>query len=275
MTKTNSGDAMAERLDFAIALASHTGDQASLFQKEADIAAFAIDMKGQQDFVTAADKQAEDTIRAALAKAFPEDGFIGEETGGTLQPGFVWVVDPIDGTSNFMRRLPSWGVSIALIHDDSIMLGVIYDGASGKVFHARAGQGAFADAHPIRASSLADPSVALAITGHSRRTPFADYLWMLERLHDLGVDYRRFGAAALGLLRVADGSAELYFEAHLNSWDVLAGILIAREAGAIVDMPPLARLLHEGGPILAIAPNLETPLACLKQTRSASKAVTA
>jgi len=256
ISTTLSASDLAARLEFAIALARRAGEAATRFQHEAGRDGMNIAVKGMQDFVTDADKRTEDSIRSALASAFPEDGFLGEESGGTPGDGPVWVVDPIDGTANFMRGLGSWGVSIALAAGPDILIGVIYDAGSGTLFHAAAGQGAFADGTPISASPVDDPERALAIVGYSRRVPFAAHCRLLTRLHEAGFEYRRYGAATLGLLRVADGGAELYYEAHLNSWDALAGVLIAREAGAIVDMPDVPVLLRQGGPILAMAPGL-------------------
>lgn len=260
MTKILSQQRIAERHAFAIALARRAGEEAARFQQKASPEEMNVSVKGRQDFVTVADRHAETMIKTALASAFPTDGFFGEESGGVLGAGPVWVVDPIDGTSNYLRGLPSWGVSIALVEGETIQVGVIYDATRNAVFHAALGGGAFADDKPIAASGIADPERALAILGHSRRTPFAAYLEILAGLYAAGIDYRRLGAASLGLLRVADGKAELYYEAHLNSWDALAGILIAREAGAILDVPDVATLLREGGPVLAVAPHLVAAL---------------
>ena len=261
MTMTMLSDAALDaRLAVAIDLARRVGMEAARFQREAGREGMKTALKGKQDFVTEADKRAENTIRSELAKAFPEDGFLGEESGGTLTNGPIWVVDPIDGTANYMRGMCQWGVSLALAMGDEILIGVIYDAETGKLFHARVGQGAFADASPVRASPLSDPEQALVVVGYSRRVAFSVHCQMLMGLHNAGYEYRRFGAATLGLLRVADGGAEAYFEAHLNSWDALAGVLIAREAGAIVDMPPVRTLLRNGGSILAMAPELAAEL---------------
>lgn len=253
--------ALAARHDFARDLAETIGAYARELQLDGE--SLAVASKGLQDFVTSADKACEALIRAAINDAFPDDGFMGEESGGAIGHGPTWVIDPIDGTNNYMRGLPNWGVSIALVAAGEIVLGAVFDGTNGQVYHACKGCGAFAGDTPLRVSRNADPQTALAITGHSRRTPIGPYLKLLETLHDLGFDHRRPGAAALGLLRVAEGKAELFHEAHLNSWDVLAGLLIAREAGAHIDHPPLPELLRQGGSIWATAPALRPRLDAL------------
>ncbi|MGV0819697.1 inositol monophosphatase family protein [Martelella sp. AMO21009] len=251
------------RYAFARALAQSAGERALQLQR--DDAAISVANKGLQDFVTNADRECEALIRAAIARDFPDDGFVGEETGRTGGDGPVWVIDPIDGTNNYMRRLPDWGVSIALVADGEIMLGAIFDATTQTVFHARRGHGAFNGDNRLAASTINDPQAALALTGHSRRTAIGPYLDLLLKLHEQGFDHRRIGAAALGLLRVAEGKAELYYEAHLNCWDVLAGILIAEEAGAVVERPALADLLRQGGPVRACGPEIASAVSELFQ----------
>lgn len=254
------------RLDLARRLAIEVGREAEAFRRSADATALAVSTKGLQDFVSAADRHAEQTIRSALARAFPDDGFVGEETGGSGIPSGYWVVDPIDGTTNYLRGLRHWGVSIAFVHDGAVQLGCVYDCAGDRTYWAAAGGGAFCDGEPIRASGVADPHRALAIVGYSRRTSFAAHQAVLGRLHELGMEYRRLGSAAVGLVRVAAGTADLYWEAHLNGWDMLAGALIAAEAGAEVHMPPLGKAVLDGGPVVAYAPGLEGSLGFLRES---------
>ncbi len=253
-----------ERLSLAQDLARRVGRAAFEFRREAGREALKVSAKGLQDFVTVADKRAEATIRAELAVAFPQDDFLGEETGGRVTMDRCWVVDPIDGTSNYIRGLRHWGVSIAFVAEGEIQVGAIFDAAADQVYSAVRGGGAMRDGIPVRVSTVNDPSEALAIVGYSRRTSFEDYQTMTRRLHDMGVDYRLIGSAAIGLVRVADGVADLYYERHLNSWDMLAGVLIAREAGAIVHVPPLDELLAVGGQVVACAPGLAEQFAFLQ-----------
>jgi myo-inositol-1(or 4)-monophosphatase len=174
-----------------------------------------------------------------------------------------WVVDPIDGTTNFIRGFRHWGVSLAFVAHGRIQIGVIYDAAVDKVYAAIRGGGATKDGKPIRASAVSDQNRALAILGHSRRTDFAEYQEVSRLLYERGIDYRRMGAAAIGLVRVADGIADLYYERHLNGWDMMAGALIAHEAGAVVSLPSLDVALSEGGAVIAAAPGISKVIAFL------------
>ncbi len=258
------------RAEFAETLAREVGRSAAAFRQNASAASLVIENKGHQDFVTIADRQTEDTIRSAIAEAFPHDGFMGEETGGAVNTDAVWVVDPIDGTTNFLRGFRHWGVSIAFVLGEHIEIGVIYDATRDKVFSAIRGNGAFSEGKAVHASTLTDPNKAIAVLGHSRRTDFDVYIQVVRELYARGIDYRRMGAAAIGLVRVADGTADLYYENHLNSWDMLAGALIAHEAGAAVLMPPIADILLNGGAIVANANGLTDDFSFLHKQLASS-----
>lgn len=264
--------ALKARSEAAITVARRVGQDAAAFREAARPETLGVENKGLQDFVTVADKRAEEAIRAALIGEFPDDSFMGEEGGGNSGEGGTWVVDPIDGTTNYIRGFRHWGVSIAFIAGGEILIGVIYDAAQDRVFHAIRGEGAFKEGQPITAARTADPAHAIVILGHSRRTPFEDYLAVSRRLYERGIDYRRMGAAAIGLLRVAEGVSDLYYERHLSSWDMLAGILIAEEAGAIVATSPLGELLNEGGPIIACAPGLAGEFSFLMEMEGLTQA---
>ena len=263
------------RAEAAISVAREVGRAAAAFRAEALPETLAVESKGTQDFVTVADKRAEGAIRTALLDAFSEDAFMGEEGGGVAGEGGTWVGDPIDGTTNYIRGFRHWGVSIAFVAAGEILVGVIYDAAQDKVFHAIRGEGAFKDGTAIRASPTTDPGPAIAILGHSRRTDFEDYLAVSRRLYDRGIDYRRMGAAAIGLVRVAEGISDLYYERQLSAWDMLAGILIAREAGVEVSAPLLAQMIARGGPVVACTPGLSTELAFLVEAAGLSQAAPA
>ncbi|MHB1104060.1 MAG: inositol monophosphatase family protein [Devosia sp.] len=265
MLATEQALNLKARATLAEVLARTVGREASAFREEAGTATLNVENKGLQDFVTIADKRAEQAIREALLTAFPEDGFMGEESGGRQSGDGLWVVDPIDGTTNFIRGFRHWGVSIAFVAAGKVQIGVIYDAALDKVYSATRDGGASKDGKPIRASDVSDPTRAIAILGHSRRTSFEDYQAVARRLYEKGVDYRRMGAAAIGLARVADGIADLYYERHLNGWDMLAGALIAREAGAVVHVPPMLAALGDGGPIIACAAGLKNEFAFLRE----------
>ncbi|WP_209854319.1 inositol monophosphatase family protein [Rhizobium herbae] len=255
--------AIQARAEAAIRVARQVGRDAARFRQEAKAGTLHVENKGLQDFVTVADRQAEKAIRDGLLAQFPEDTFMGEESGGQSGTAGTWVVDPIDGTTNYIRGFRHWGVSIAFLNEDHIEIGVIYDAAQDRVFHAIRGGGAFKDGEEIHAAVTTDPSQGMIILGHSRRTSFDDYQAISKRLYERGMDYRRMGAAAIGLIRVAEGVADLYYERHLNAWDMLAGVLIAQEAGAKVGMPGLRDLLDDGGPVIAYSAGMESEFAFL------------
>ncbi|NKK80061.1 inositol monophosphatase family protein [Rhizobium leguminosarum] len=248
--------AIRARAGAAITVALDVGRETARFRRDSDPRSLAVENKGLQDFVTIADRRAEQAIRDGLLSRFPDDTFMGEESGGRSGEGGTWVVDPIDGTTNYIRGFRHWGVSIAFVVGGEVEIGVVYDAAGDKVFHAVRGGGAFKDGLAIHVAATADPANALVILGHSRKTSFDDYLALSKRLHERGMDYRRMGAAAIDLVRVAEGAADLYYERHLNAWDMLAGALIAEEAGAVVAMPPVDSLLMNGGPVIAYSPGL-------------------
>lgn len=216
-------------------------------------------VKGKQDFVTRTDGACERLIRAELAACFPDDGFLGEETGGA--PGeTVWVVDPIDGTINFLRGLPHFVVSIALYHRGRTELGVIYNPTTDELFTARRGHGALLNHRPIGVSRCASLGVARIAAGYTQRGSRRRHVALVDSLLKSGADLVQVNSAASCLAMVAAGRIDGYCEKELRSWDILAGMLLVREAGghASADPPPrrLARLL----PVLACAPRLRQAL---------------
>lgn len=259
--------ALRQRTEAAITIARRVGMETAKFRAEVQPETLAVENKGFQDFVTVADKRAEQMIREALLGQFPDDAFLGEEGGASTNGPSTgtWVVDPIDGTTNFIRGFRHWGVSIAFVAGDEILVGVIYDATQNAVFSAIHGEGALREGKPITTAKTTDPSRGLAILGHSRRTDFEDYLSISRKIYETGMDYRRMGAAAIGLIRVAEGVADLYYERHLSAWDMLAGALIAKEAGAVIALPPLPRLLAHGGPVVACAPGVANDLSFLME----------
>ncbi|MEM8589058.1 MAG: inositol monophosphatase family protein [Pseudomonadota bacterium] len=242
---------LADRLDAAGRIARQAGRHALALRR--DLAGLEVEEKGLQDFVTRADVEVEALIRDALLGRFPDDGFLGEEDSRRPpNDGHgTWVVDPIDGTSNYIRGIRHWGVSIAYVRDGRVEVGVIHDAPNDALYAAGRGGGASRDGLPITVSKTADMTKALAFMGMSRRMGLDDYLGDIRRLTEAGADYRRLGSAAIGLARIAEGVADLYFEAHLNSWDALAGMLIVAEAGGSVRTPDLQVMLDRGGPVLA------------------------
>ncbi len=213
--------------------------------------------KGPQDFVTEADREAEEFIREELAAHFPQDAFLGEEDGGRWDPSGTWVVDPIDGTTNYIRGLPSWGISIAYVADGLVQLGVVHDPVHDKTYAARLGHGATLNGEPLKTPRLSgEISNALVILGTSTAIPAREHTQLVEHLFAAGVEYRRTGSAAIGLAMVAEGVAEAYYEGLLNSWDALAGMMICREAGLEARHAGLAPHMSARSPVLAGWPDV-------------------
>lgn len=219
-------------------------------------------VKSHQDLVTIADQAIEALVRKRLSEAFPEDGFFGEESGGVPTASF-WSVDPIDGTSNFLRGIPVWGVSIGYVENGEPALGLIYFPVEDRLYQAVSGGGATRNGEAIRASAVDDMSDALLCLGSSLRTGNEPVLRYVEEALRARASLRYLGACVGGLTLVADGSAECYYEAHSNTWDCLAGIVIAREAGCAVNVFPGPGGYAKGGPILVAAPGLYPQLAAI------------
>ena len=250
----SSKSGLEERYDFARDLARQVGREALRFWNEKGVDGLGTQAKGLQDFVTKADKAAEQTIRSEFERMFPDDGFVGEETGGTPGPAGYWVVDPIDGTANYMRGLRHWGVSIAYVSGGETQLGIVHDSSTDRLYHAQIGRGAYCDGQAIKVSATTDPHTAMGILGYSRRIPIDAYLNQIKALHDAGVEHRRIGSAAIGIVRVAEGVADYYYEGHLNSWDALAAVLIAQEAGGVAKVPPMDEFVANGGEVFCATP---------------------
>ena len=208
-----------------------------------------VSAKGPGDFVSRADKRAEETIRTELMAARPSYGFLGEE--GTViegeDPTRRWIVDPLDGTTNFLHGLPHWAVSIGLEHKGQIVAGVIYDPVKDEMFYAEKGEGAWLNESRLRVSARHKMIESIFATGlpFGGRADLPETLKDLARLLPACAGVRRFGSAALDLAYVAAGRYDGFWERRLNAWDMAAGLVIVREAGGFVEP------LREGGDILA------------------------
>ena len=198
-----------------------------------------VSVKGAGDFVSKADREAERIIKEELRGARPNYGWLGEETGEEAgeDPTRRWIVDPLDGTTNFLHGLPHWAVSIALEHKGEIVAAVIFDAAKDELFVAEKGGGAFMNDQRLRVSGRRQLGEAIFATGvpFSGHGPLPALLQDLARLMPLTAGVRRFGAAALDLAYVAAGRFDGYWERGVHAWDVAAGILLVREAGGFVE----------------------------------------
>jgi len=212
-------------------------------------------MKGPQDFLTATDGAVETFLRREIAAAFPEDSFLGEETGGEAGNN-LWVVDPIDGTANFARGIAHYCVSIAFVTEGQIELGAIHNPCLNELHFARRGHGATLNGEPIRTAGTAAFDSACVEFGWSPRKTNEAYLAAYAAILNRGANVRRAGSGALGLAFVADGRSDAYAELHMNPWDCLAGLLLVMEAGGKVGPFLGEGGLTVGGPVIAAAPGI-------------------
>jgi len=233
------------RMRFATDLARRAGDLGMEYFRRLDT--LTIESKGHQDMVSEADRDVETFIRAALAEEYPDDAIVGEEhapTPGTS--GYSWVIDPIDGTANFVRAIPAWCVVIACARHGVTDVGVIHEPATGETFYGRRGGGAFLNGKPIRAasgSSLSDGSLGI---GFSNRREAANIPGLIGDLLDRGGVFYRNASGALMLAYVASGRLLGYIEEHMNAWDCIAGMLLVAEAGGRIVTPDPGTVLEKG-----------------------------
>jgi myo-inositol-1(or 4)-monophosphatase len=208
-----------------------------------------VEHKGLHDLVSYVDQETERKLVAGLRQLLPEAGFITEE--GTAGPDthheeYVWIIDPLDGTTNFVHGLPVYSISVALLHQKELVVGVVHEVNRDESFRAVRGGGAFCNDQPIHVTDIADLHDSLIATGF----PYKDFGKMPMYLQILGAfmasshGVRRLGSAAVDLAYVAAGRCDAFFEFNLNSYDVAAGILLVREAGGHI-----TQFLEDGDPL--------------------------
>jgi myo-inositol-1(or 4)-monophosphatase len=223
-----------------------------------------ITTKSRNDFASDVDRQAELEITGILQKAYPGHAVLGEEHGfkGPESSDFVWVIDPLDGTTNFLHGFPQFAVSIALFHRGKVERGVVYDPVKQELFTAVRGAGATLNNRRIRVTPQKGLTGALLGTG----IPFKDqsfldaYLGMLKSLLKDAAGIRRAGSAALDLAYVAAGRLDGFWEIGLNQWDMAAGVLLIQEAGGLVSDLEGGDRYFENGSIVCANPKLHGPM---------------
>jgi myo-inositol-1(or 4)-monophosphatase len=226
-----------------------------------------VSIKGPGDFVSTADLKAERTLKAELSRARPGYGMLFEEGGATegSDKRHRWIVDPLDGTNNFLHGIPHFAISIGLERDGEIVAGVVYEPTRDELFWAEKGAGAYLNDRRLRVSARRQLGEAVIGTG----MPFRDrgdqpaYLAGLAAVMAATSGVRRFGAAALDLAYVAAGRLEGFWEFGLSPWDIAAGTLIVREAGGYVSDLSGGPTMMTRGDVLAANDHLHLPLAAL------------
>ena len=229
--------ALHPMLNVAIKAARAAG--AIINRASMDLDILKINTKAPNDFVTEVDQMAEEAIIDTLLQAYPDHGILAEESGrahGAKHSEFVWIIDPLDGTTNFIHGFPVYCVSIALAHRGVVQQAVVYDPTRNDLFYATKGRGAFLNDRRLRVSKRTRLSDALIGTGFPFRKGdnFKRYMKMFEDVMTQCAGLRRPGAAALDLCYVAAGYYDAFFETGLQPWDVAAGSLIVSEAGGLI-----------------------------------------
>lgn len=234
-----------------------------------------VSRKGPSDFVSQADLRSERILREELSRARPDFGFLMEEGGGTAgrDASARWIVDPLDGTTNFLHGLPHWAISVAAERDGELVAGVVYDPVKDEMFWGERGGGAFVNSQRLRVSArrrLEDALLATGIPfrGHGDAEAFER---QLRRVMPKVAGVRRFGSAALDLAYVAAGRFDAYWEQDLKPWDVAAGLVLVQEAGGYVSEIGGGRNPQSGESVLAANQALHLPVATLlRETRAAA-----
>jgi myo-inositol-1(or 4)-monophosphatase len=238
------------RLEFAKKIARAAGEKGMIYF--ADINGLVIEQKGAQDLVSNADRDVETFIRAEIAIHFPDDGVVGEEHDNVIgTSGFTWVIDPIDGTANFVAGIPAWCVILACVHDDQTKIAAIYEPSNDEMFWGSLGGGAFLNNKAIKPAVTTGLNVGNTGVGMNGRTETSKVVRFVELLAARGGLFFRNASGGLMLAYVAAGRLIGYAEPHMNAWDCLAAQLLIAEAGGCVEKQSANDMLVNGGRVIA------------------------
>ncbi len=255
---------MHAMLNVAIMAARRGGD--SLVRNMKKLDKLKVEQKGQNDFVSEADHEAERAVIETILKHYPEHAIQAEESGTTGDSDYVWIIDPLDGTTNYLHGFPVFCVSVALAHKGRVEHGAVYDPLRQELFTASRGSGAQLDGRRIRVSGQSRLAMSLLGTGFPYRSSneaFTPYVNMLASAMKASAGIRRPGSAALDLCYVAAGRLDAFWETGLMAWDLAAGCLIIREAGGIVSALDGGENYMETGHVLCGTPKIYSQLARL------------
>jgi myo-inositol-1(or 4)-monophosphatase len=251
-------------LNVAVMAARRGGD--TLIRSLNKLDKIKVELKGRNDFVSEADRTAERAVIDTILKHYPGHAILAEESGPRGESEFLWVIDPLDGTTNFLHGFPVFAVSVALLHKGRVEHGAVYDPLRQELFTASRGQGAQLDGHKIRVSGCKSLDRALIGTGFPFRESgllFEPYVNMLSKAMRETAGVRRAGAAALDLCYVAAGRLDAFWETGLSKWDIAAGALLIREAGGIISGLDGSEDFLDTGHVLTGTPKIYSAVAKL------------
>jgi myo-inositol-1(or 4)-monophosphatase len=239
----------------------------SLARDFGEVEQLQVSVKSPANFVTAADMRAEDILHAELSKARPQYGFLMEERGVVhgADKTHRWIVDPLDGTTNFLHGIPLFAISIGLERDGELIAGLVHNPASGETFTAEKGKGAFLDDRRIRVAARRELDDAVIVTGipHRGKQGHERLLKELTALMPRVAGLRRTGSAALDMAWVAAGRFDGYWERGIKAWDLAAGIVLVREAGGFVSDADGGQNMLNGGSVVAGNEHIRRELAAV------------
>ncbi len=251
-------------LNVAVMAARKAGT--TLIRKMVNLEKLKVEQKGHNDYVSDADRAAERAVIETIHKHYPDHAILAEESGTDGESDTVWIIDPLDGTTNYLHGFPVWAVSIGVQVKGRVEHGVVYDPLRQELFTASRGQGAQLDGRKIRVSGQKNLELALLGTGFPFRQAdleISAYLEMLAKSIHNTSGVRRAGAAALDLSYVAAGRLDAFFETGLAPWDLAAGGLIIREAGGIISGLDGSENYMETGHVLCGTPKIYAAMAKL------------
>jgi myo-inositol-1(or 4)-monophosphatase len=233
-SQQKGGPLYSDFLTFAIFLAKQTG---AMLKEAQEHMAIKIEEKRANDLVTQFDRQADDMITASIRKAYPDHQILAEESGAHFKHSdYCWIIDPIDGTTNFAHHIPMFAISIALQHQNKTIMGVVYNPMNGELFTAQKDQGAFLNGQRLQISGHSTIEGALLATGFPCKDPedVKPYIQTFEQMLRASQGIRRIGAASLDLAYIAAGRIDGFWEFRLQPWDIAAAALMIEEAGGIL-----------------------------------------
>ena len=257
-------DELATRLNSAKTICVNAGETALTYFNARD--SLNIEPKGHQDMVSQADREVEQQIRAELARLFPDDSIVGEEHAPIKgQSGFTWVIDPIDGTANFVAGIPVWCVVLACVWLDKTVIGVIHDPVHNETFFAQSGHGAYCNDKALQVAPSRGIDHGSVGVGFSNRSGKGNVARLVASIVERGGLFSRNASGAMSLAYVAAGRLIAYSEDHMNAWDCLAGQLLVAEAGGVIEDQSADAVITDGGRVIVATPAVFDELLALSE----------